>query len=57
MEFGYSALAVMEVITSMITVRVGGLVGSVEALVGVVSFDFLEEEGEEGGDGKERKSE
>jgi hypothetical protein len=39
-DAGYSAYAVMEVISSMITHNLDGLVTRVESLVGVISFDF-----------------
>lgn len=38
---GYSAYAVMEIISSMITYKLDVLVTSVESLVGVISFDFV----------------
>jgi hypothetical protein len=47
-DAGYSAYAVMEVISSMITHNLDGLVTRVESLVGVISFDF----GDLGGDDK-----
>lgn len=40
-DVGYSAYAVMEIISSMITWKIGILVGTVEKLVGVVNFDLL----------------
>jgi predicted Zn-dependent protease len=39
-DAGYSAYAVMEIISSMITYNLDGLVTRVESLVGVISFDF-----------------
>jgi hypothetical protein len=39
-ELGYSAYAVMEIISSMITYNLDILVDSIESLVGIVSFDY-----------------
>ncbi|RDW58136.1 hypothetical protein BP6252_13547 [Coleophoma cylindrospora] len=39
-ELGYSAYAVMEIISSMITHNLNVLVVSIESLVGIVAFDF-----------------
>ncbi|CZR56399.1 uncharacterized protein PAC_06287 [Phialocephala subalpina] len=39
-ELGYSAYAVMEILSSMITKNLDVLVDSIESLVGVVSFDY-----------------
>lgn len=52
-ELGYSAYAVMEIISSMITHNLDELTESVKRLVGVVNFDF---EGLEDEDGKEGKT-
>ncbi|RFU27990.1 Catechol 1,2-dioxygenase, partial [Scytalidium lignicola] len=40
-EVGYSAYAVMEIISSMITHKISVLVKTIEKLVGVVNFDFM----------------
>jgi hypothetical protein len=47
-ELGYSAYAVMEIISSMITYNLDVLVTSIESLVGVVSFDFEMYENDKG---------
>lgn len=52
-ELGYSAYAVMEIISSMITHNLDELTVSIKRLVGVVNFDF---EGFDDEDGKEGKS-
>ena len=39
-DVGYSAYAVMEIISSMITHKISVLVTTIEKLVGVVNFDF-----------------
>lgn len=41
LEPGYSAHAVMEIISSMITHNINVLVTTIEGLVGIISFDFV----------------
>ncbi|ATZ55496.1 hypothetical protein BCIN_12g00890 [Botrytis cinerea B05.10] len=50
LEPGYSAHAVMEIISSMVTYKIDRLVSTVEDLVGVISFNFGQ--GGEEGQGK-----
>jgi hypothetical protein len=40
-DVGYSAYAVMEIISSMIIFKISVLVRTLEKLVGVVNFDFI----------------
>lgn len=43
-EIGYSAYAVMEIISSMIIYKLDILVATIEQLVGVINFELLEQD-------------